>query len=45
MVECVSRLSDEHKTSSYYLSRVKYLVKSIFVYLILGAMLYLQNNV
>ena len=45
MIECVSRLRDEYKTCSYYLSRVKYLIKSIFIYLVLCFMLYLQNNV
>lgn len=38
-------MSDEYKTVAYYLHRVKYLVASVFVYLVLGIMIYLQHNV
>jgi hypothetical protein len=40
-----SLLSDDHKTFSYYFNRVKYLVKSVFLYCVLGVMIYLQHNV
>ena len=45
MFHCLSLLSDEHKTFTYYFNRVKYLIKSVFVYFVLCVMLYLQKEV